>query len=137
MAVIKKYDIRWDEDRCGFVSTKNGDEIAFFPAKSRWDRSEAQKQAALHGRQLQANEDRVIDMQREREIQYDKPLSVTELEWIELDKRIVRFLKDKDQSAKLTNDEFKLYEKLGQFVRRSIIDGTHPQASHRAFVSQH
>ena len=135
MRANNKYSFAWDEERCGFSAIVYGGEVAFYPANSRWDRSSAQMQAIKHINNLRIAELNADLAQHEHDYQYNTPLSTVELKWIELDKKIVRFLKDKDQSAKLTNDEFKLYEIFGKTVRRSIIDGTHPVAEYRAFAS--
>lgn len=112
----KDYTFAWDNDRVGFATIANGKEVGFFPAKSKFDRSGAQEQARklavkLRNEVLQADRER-----REHEYQYVKPLSQLEQEWAALHKRFMS----------LNDKELERWKQLGQVVRRSLHDETHP-----------
>ena len=45
-----KFDFVWDNDRVGFATTVDGQEVEFFPAKSKFDRSGAQEAPEMYRR---------------------------------------------------------------------------------------
>lgn len=112
----EKYDFHWDDDRVGFATTVDGEEIGFFLAKSKFDRAAAQEAA----RKLMVKtrgEARLADQQRiEYEFQYNRPLSELELEWVGMMKRFMT----------LNDKELARWESLNQIVRKSLHDGSHP-----------
>lgn len=112
----EKYDFHWDNDRVGFATTVDGEEIGFFPAKSKFDRSAAQD-AAKKLMYKTRGDARLADQQRrEHEYQYNKPLSELEIEWVGMMKRFMS----------LNEKELARWQSLNQVVRRSLHDGTHP-----------
>ena len=112
----EKYDFHWDNDRVGFATTVDGEEIGFFPAKSKFDRSAAQDAAKKLMLTTRGNARLAAQQEREREYQYNKPLSNLELEWVSLMKRFMS----------LNDKELARWQNLNQVVRRSLHDGSHP-----------
>ena len=87
---------------------------------------EAAKKQAIAADASDRKEQAVKDKHRH---QYETPLSEIEKEWLQLDKKMHSEAKSKTYS--LTDKDLKRYKQLGQIVRMSIIDGTHPDASYR------
>lgn len=112
----EKYDFYWDNDRVGFATTVDGEEIGFSPAKSKFDRSAAQDSAKKLMLKTRGNARLAAQQEREREYQYNKPLSNLELEWVSLMKRFMS----------LNDKELARWQNLNQVVRRSLHDGSHP-----------
>ena len=112
----EKYDFHWDNDRVGFATTVDGEEIGFFPAKSKFDRSAAQDAAKKLMYKTRGDARLADQKRREHEYQYNKPLSTLEVEWVALMKRFMS----------LNDKELDRWKKLNQVVRRSLHDGSHP-----------
>lgn len=125
-----KWDFAWDNDRGGFYVTKNGEEVpdSFHKAVSYFDRSGAQTNARKQANALRSAEITAEFKEREHHLEFDRPLTNLEQEWVELDKKLVRAVKKQDT---MTDDELARYSKLGDIVRKSLINHEHPAMAHR------
>lgn len=113
---IPKTDYAWDEARCGFATLVDGEEVEFFKAKSKFDRSAANDAAKKLAQKYKVDAINADNKKREHEYQYVKPLSALEQEWAEMTNRFMS----------LNDKELARWQRLGEVVRKSLIDGTHP-----------
>jgi len=125
-----KWDFKWDDDRVGFYVTKDGVEIpdAFYKANSIFDRSSAQSSAKQHMIKLRTQEWNTQKDVDYKTNQYEKPLTDIEKSFIELDKQLIDAVKNK---TKMNPNDLERYTLYGQYVRKSILDHTHPAMSYR------
>ena len=56
----------------------------------------------------------------------NKPLSELEKQWLELDKKLQHYFKNKGNAEPFTDEELKKYKSYGEIVRKSLRDRTHP-----------
>ena len=114
-----KYDFHREPDNW-FVVTANGEEIGRFQGKSQFDSGAAQDAAKKCIAQHRAAAINAEDKIKYDEIQFNKPLSPLELEWIGLEKKF------RTDYKSLSDKEVNRWEQLHQILRKSLIDGTHP-----------
>ena len=117
------YDYRWDEDKCGFFTTIDGVDQEFFPAKSKWDRSEANNKAKKASALARSNEVMAKRKEEDDAYQFDRPLTSLEIQWVELHKKLIAAA---NKRGEMTDQELSRYKQLQQVVRQSILYGTHP-----------
>lgn len=113
---MPKFDFAWDNERVGFITTRDGEEIQFFPAKSKFDRSGAQDQAKRLALRMRNELIAADNRKREHEYQFERPLSKLEQEWAEMTNRFMS----------LSPQEVERWNQLMPAIRRSLQDGTHP-----------
>ena len=113
---IPKTDYAWDEARCGFATIVDGEEVGFFKAKSKFDRSAANDAAKKLALKYKVDAINADNAKREYEYQYVKPLSALEQEWAEM---TIRFMT-------LNEKELARWQRLAEVVRKSLLNGTHP-----------
>lgn len=124
----KEYEFHRDMDTNEFVATWKGEEIGRFKAKSQFDAGEAQDAAKKcisdHFKKRHAEYTKAKD----RDVQFNKPLSQLEQEWIALDKKIYDYFHS--GGPELTPQEEKRYQQLGPVLRKSLYainyDDLHP-----------
>jgi len=124
------YDFHWDGDREGYVATLNGEELGFHKAVSTWDRSDAQK--AAKNQLVKHRMDK--HSKQAQDWQMNAPLTNLEKEWIALDKKLIATVRNKTED--FSDKELARYNGLAEVVRKSIINGTHPEASYRSFTNR-
>jgi hypothetical protein len=133
-----KYSVHYhenDDDRGGHYTVHHdGKEISKHPftdfTKNASPAYEAAKKHAITSHAADVNAD---NKQREHDYQHKKPLSDLEKEWLELDKKMVHHAQTKTGS--FSDKESARWQSLGKIARKSLIDGTHVEASHRAYMT--
>ena len=123
---MSNYDYRWDEEKCGFFVTVDGNDTEFFQATSKFDRGAANDAAKKRSARLRSEEILNLRNQREKEYQLNKPLSVLEIEWIGLQKKLI---KAASKQGEMTDAELQRYKQITEVVRKSILEGWHPALS--------
>jgi plasmid maintenance system killer protein len=123
-----------DEDRGGHYSVHHdGKEIAKYPFTDITKNvGPAHDAARKHIITKHAEDVNAENKQNEHDYQHKKPLSDLEKEWLHLDKKLVHHIQSK--SGVFSDKERVRWESLGKIARKSLIDGTHAEASHRAFM---
>jgi hypothetical protein len=117
------FDYRWDEDRCGYFVTIDGQDAEFFEAKSKWDRSSANDAAKKRSLKLRNEQIASIRQAEYLDIQLNKPLRPLELEWIELHKKLIAAC---NKQGEMSESEIFRYKQIAECVRKSILEGWHP-----------
>lgn len=103
-----EYDFHWDQDKLGFIATRNGTEVGFFKAKSLFDRSGAQDQAKALLIAIM-KKDHQVEADRKAGEYEQKPLSDIEKKWWLLHKRMSKF----PVTPPFTDAELQQYERWG------------------------
>ena len=117
------YDYRWDEGKCGFFTTIDGQDAEFFPAKSKWDRSDANNKAKRASIMARSNEVVAKRKAEEDDYQINRPLTDLEKQWVNLHRTLIAAA---NRRGDMSQDELARYKQLQQVVRQSILHGTHP-----------
>jgi ribosomal protein L20 len=126
-----RHDYEWDQEKMGYHVTTDGKRTEhFYPAKSQFNRSEADSAAKKHAQSLHVAEVNADRNAREHSYQMDKPLSEVEKRWVDLDRKLVAHVNSKGANA-MTDDELNKYTSYGQAVRKSLLNHTHPAMAHR------
>lgn len=123
-----RHDYQWDQEKLGYHVTTDGKPIHFYPAKSQFNRSEADEAAKTHARKLHTDEVKAARANHEHDIQMNKPLSEVEKRWAELDKKLIHSVR---HGGEFTDDDHNKYQLYGGAVRKSLLNHSHPAMEHR------